>query len=155
MPSDVEFDISQAHRYFSVSCFNRAWDLIDRSKRTPTEDQEMIFLGLAALWHWKQREDCTPTNLSIGYWQVARIYSLLKQAENARYYAQQCLEISQMGGVAPFYLGYAYEALARAEGVLGNRIAMAGYLEEARRLAGRVADPEDRDQLLEDLSTVR
>jgi tetratricopeptide (TPR) repeat protein len=155
MPSDPEFDLNQAHRYFSVSCFNHAWDLIDRSKRTQQEDQEMIFLGLAALWHWKQREDCTPTNLSIGYWQVARIYALLKQADNARTYAQQCLEISKMGGVAPFYLGYAYEGLARAEAAAGNRTAMLEYLEEARRLANRVTDPEDRDQLLEDLETVR
>jgi hypothetical protein len=155
MPSDPDFDLNQAHRHFSVSCFNRAWDLLDRAKRTPQEDQEMIFLGLAGLWHWTQREDCFPTNLSIGYWQVARIYTVLKQVENARYYAQQCLHISKMGDVAPFYVGYAYEALARAEAAAGDRAAMQTYLEEARRLAGRVADPEERDQLLEDLETIR
>jgi len=155
MSSDPDFDLNRAHRYFSVSCFNRAWALLDRSKRTPQEDQEMVFLGLAALWHWKQREDCTPTHLSIGYWQVARIYTLLRQVDNARLYAQQCLEISKMGGVASFYLGYAYEALARAEAVAGNRVVMQGYLEEARHIVMHVTDPDDRDQLLEDLDTVR
>ncbi len=155
MPSDPDFDLNRAHRFFSADCFNRAWYLIDRPRRTPQEDQEMLFLAIAALWHWRQREDCSPTNLSIGYWQVARIYTLLHQVENARSYALQCLEISKMGGVAPFYLGYAYEALARAEALAGNRLAMAEYLEEARRLAGRISDPEDRDQLLEDLETVR
>ena len=75
----------------------------------------MLRLSLAATWHWTQRPDCTSTNLSIGYWQTARIYALLGQAENARRYAQMCFEVSQQPGVKPFFLAYAYEALARAE----------------------------------------
>lgn len=155
MPSDPDFDLNRVHRYFSAECFNRTWGLMDRSKRTQQEDQEMLFLAITSLWHWRQREDCTPTHLSIGTWQVARIYTLLRQLENARQYALQCLEISKMGGVAPFYLGYAYEALARVEAAAGNRLAMNEYLNEARRLAGRVNDLQDRDQLFEDLDTVR
>ena len=70
--------------------------------------------------HWTQRPDCTSTNLSIGYWQTARIYALLGQAENARRYAQMCFEVSQQPGVKPFFLAYAYEALAQAEAAAGE-----------------------------------
>ena len=96
------FDIPTAHRYFSAHCFNRAWELIEKTGRTPAEDEEMLRLSLAATWHWTQRPDCTSTNLSIGYWQTARIYALLGQAENARRYAQMCFEVSQQPGVKPF-----------------------------------------------------
>jgi hypothetical protein len=155
MAATLDIDLAKAHRFFSGDCYNRAWGFIDKSNRTPLDDQEMIFLAMASLWHWTQREDCTPTNLSIGYWQLSRVYAVLGQAENARRYARLCLDCSRNGGVAPFYLGYAFEAMARAESVAQNLVEMQKYLEEAQRLAARVNDEADRDQLLADLDTVR
>jgi len=149
-----EVDRQAAHRTFSAECFNRAWDLMEKSERTAQEDEEMIRLSLASLWHWSQRPDCTSTHEAIGTWQTARIYALLGQADNARRYGHLSLVVSRQEGVAPFYLGYAYEALARAELLAGNRDQMAIYLAEARRAAGQVSEPEDRDQLLDDLNTI-
>ncbi|MEZ6054119.1 MAG: hypothetical protein R3C02_22465, partial [Planctomycetaceae bacterium] len=80
-----------AHQHFSATCFNNAWRLFDNHERTSEEDQQMLLLAFASLWHWTQRPDCTDKHLSIGYWQISRIYSVLKDAENARTYAQLCL----------------------------------------------------------------
>jgi len=151
---EPEFDVHAAHRYFSAYCFNTAWGLIDKAERSAEEDEAMLRLSLAATWHWTQREDCTPKNLSISFWQTSRIYALLRQADNARRYAQLCLQASQIDGVPPFYLGYAYEALARAEAVAGKRGAMAEYLKLARGAAEQVSDPEAKQQLLADLDTI-
>jgi hypothetical protein len=115
----------------------------------------MILSALASLWHWTQRDECTTTNLSIGYWQVSRVYISLGQVENARRYAMLCLDINQQGDVSAFYRGYAYEALARVEAAAGNRARMEEYLNEAQRAAAVVPDPQDRDQLLDDLDTIR
>jgi hypothetical protein len=52
----------------------------------------MIRLSLASHWHWTQREDCAVTNISVAYWRTSRIYAVLGQAENARRYAEMCLE---------------------------------------------------------------
>jgi len=150
-----EFDLQAAHRHFAAAGFNRAWDLIDRPQRSAAEDEQMLLLCLASLWHWTQREDCTAENLSVGYWQAARIYALLGQAENARSFALRSLAASQGEGVAPFYLGYAYEALARAEAVAGNRAQAAEYLAEARRAAERMTDAEAQKMLLDDLDGVQ
>jgi len=155
MPDKPEFDLQAAHRFFAAECFNRAWDLIDKPDRTPDEDEQMIRLSLASTWHWTQREDCTPTNLSVGYWQTARIYALLGQAGNARRYGQLCLAASQGEDILPFYLGYAYEALARAESVVGNAEQRDAYLAAAREMAGRMPDPDAREALLADLATIR
>lgn len=152
MNKKPDFDVNSAHRYFSAHCFNSAWDLIDKTDRTPEEAELMIQLNQASMWHWSQREDCSDQNRSIGYWQAARIRTLLGQAEEARRYAQLCLQYSQQ--LAPFYLGYAYEALARAEHQAGNAAKAREFATEARRLAGLVTDKEDQKLLLDDLDSI-
>jgi hypothetical protein len=154
MADRPDFNLEAAHRFFAAECFNRAWDLMDKPARTPDEDEQMIRLSLASAWHWTQRDDCTPTSLSIGYWQTSRIYAMLGQVDNARRYGQLCLAISQSEGVLPFYLGYAYEALARAESVAGNGPQRDAHLAAAREVAERLPDPDGRKALLEDLATI-
>ena len=155
MTKPTEFDRLAAHRYFSVECFNRAWDLMDKTQRTSDEDEEMLRLSLASTWHWTQRQDCTSTNLSVGYWQTARIYALMGQVENARRFGKLSLNASQEEGAELFALGYAYEALARAEMIAGEREPMEAYLEQARGVCERITDEEDRQQLLQDLKTIK
>ncbi len=152
IPSPLE--IAQAHRFFSTHCFNRAWEYIDKPARTQEEDRTMLQLALTSLWHWSQREDCKPQNLSVGSWQVSRIYSLLELPAAARTYGQLSLREAQADGVGPFYLGYAYEALARAEAVAGDGAKVQEYLGLARAAAEKVAEADDRKALLADLATI-
>jgi tetratricopeptide (TPR) repeat protein len=154
MANQPEFDLQAAHRYFSAQCFNQAWELIDKPSRTPAEDEQMIRLSMCSHWHWTQRQDVTADNLSVGYWQTSRIYALLGQVEQARHYAQLCLEASQGEGVLPFALGYAYEALARAAMIAGDQQRMEQYLAEARRVSERMVDAEAKKMLLDDLTTI-
>jgi len=155
MTKKTDFDLSAAHKYFSADCFNKTWDYIDKPTRKTSEEDAMLRLSLASLWHWTQREDCSPTNLSVGYWQVARVFALLRQADNARHYGDLCLEVSQKEGVEPFYLGYAYEALARAEHVAGNEDKKEDFLVQAHQAATAISDAEEKKMLLKDLATLR
>lgn len=154
MTEKTEFDQKAAHKYFSVNCFNSAWDLIDKTERNPQEEEDMIRLSLASHYHWTQRDDYSSTGASIGHWQTARIYAILGQAENARRYGQLCLEASQAEGVPPFFLGYAYEALARAEATGEDREKSEAFIDKAKTVAERIQKPEDRKQLLDDLETI-
>jgi len=152
--TQVEFDIEAAHQFFSAQCFNAAWDLMEKSQRTTEEDEQMLRLSLASHWHWTQRNDYTAKTQSIAHWQTARIYALLGQADNARRYAQLCLQASQNQGVAPLYLAYAYEALARAEAVAGNKQEMILYLDEAHQVARKITESNSKQQLFDDLTTI-
>jgi hypothetical protein len=152
MSDKPDFDLATVHRYFSATCFNKTWEFIDKPSRTPEEDMEMLQTSMASLWHWSQREDATPQNLSVGNWQVSRVYALLGQADNARRYAGSALKYAE--GQPPFYLGFAYEALARAEMVAGDKAKMSEYLEKAYMLAEDVEDEEDREVLMGDLKTI-
>ena len=152
MTTQPDFDPQLAHRYFSATCFNKTWELIDNPHRTPTDDLSMLQSAMTSLWHWTQREDAKPQNFSVGYWQVSRVFTLLRQAENARVYAQASLKHSE--GCAPFYIGFAYESLARAEMVGGNQAKMNEYLAKAREFAEKVEDAEDKEVLMDDLGTI-
>ncbi|MFM8470231.1 MAG: hypothetical protein ACKODH_09715 [Limisphaerales bacterium] len=143
------FDLALAHRWFSSDCFNRVWSLLDKSDRTPDESEAMTSLAHASLAHWRARADCTAQNLSIGYWQLSRVYAVLGQADNARRYGRLCLAVSS--SEPPFYLGYAHESLARAERLAGNAAAAAEHLREARRLAAQVTEQDERTALEADL----
>ena len=155
MTKQPDFDMQGAHKYFSTQCFNKAWDLMDKPGRTAQDDEEMIRLSLASHWHWTQREDYTEKERSIAHWQISRIYAMLGQADNARRYGQLCLAASQGEELPPFCLGYAYEALARAESVAGNRDKMEEYLRQGQRVADAMSNPDVQKQFLEDLDTIK
>lgn len=154
MSEEPTFDIEAAHRYFSTECFNRAWDLIDQETRTPEDEDEMLNLSLASLWHWTRRPDCTNKQLSLGYWQVSRIYAITGRPENATWYAERCLEVTEDAELPPFYLGYAYEALARASMASRNKRQAMEYIAQARAVADQEENDEDKQLLLDDLGTI-
>lgn len=131
MPEKPAFDIDHANQYFSTHCFNAAWELLEKRDRTSDDDEQMARLAQASLWHWTQRADCSDENLSIGSWQISRIYAVLGEAGNARKYAQLCLDNAPADDA--FCLGYAYEALARAEAIADNHERAKQFLAESWR----------------------
>jgi hypothetical protein len=153
MSHQPAFDVKAAHKYFSAECFNKTWDLIDNPNRTSEEDKSMLQTSMASLWHWTQRDGAKPQNLSVGNWQVSRVYALLGQADNARRYGEISLKLAQ--GTTSFYSGFAYEALARAEMVAGNKAKMQEYLQRANVLADQVEDKEDKQVLSSDLKSIK
>ncbi len=148
-----EFDLDAAHKHFSAHCFNAAWDLMDKAERTAEEDQMMLALNQASIYHWRSRPDCTAQNLSVGYWQTSRIYALLGNAPEAQRYGEICLSYSQ--GLEPFYLGYAYEALARAAFIAGEHEKAKHDTAQAEAQAAQVTDQESREMLRNDLAALR
>lgn len=149
MAKKPEFDLQSAHKYFSAHCFNAAWDLIEKKDRTEDEDDQMIRLAQASMWHWLQREDRVDRNLSVGYWQLSRVHFLAGRIEQARKYGRISLEYARNEG--PFYKGYAYEALARAAAEKSKTME---YLDEARKLASQIDDSEERKMLVGDLDSI-
>jgi hypothetical protein len=154
MTDTPDFDIQQAHQYFSAHCFNKTWDYMEMDGRRATEENmSMLHTAIASLWHWTQREDVTAENLSVGCWQVSRVYCLLKQPHNARTYGLQALKHAR--GLSAFYKGYAYETLARAEMILNNRVIMKTHLEKAHEMLVQIEDEEEKQLLAKDLQSIR
>jgi len=146
------FDLQAAHRYFAAHCFNAAWELMESTDRTAEDDRTMEARCQASIYHWSQREDRAPENLSVGYWQASRIAALVGRPAEAWRHAQECR--SYAAGLAPFYLGYAHEALARAARLDGNGAMADEHLATARGYAALVTDPIEQALLERDLAAI-
>jgi len=143
------------HKRFSAECFNKVWEFIDKQDRSLEEEEEMLRLALTSHWHWTQRSDYSPINGSVAYWQISRVFALMGQADNARRFAERSLNILEHVDASPFYLGYAYEALARAETVAGNTMTAKRHLDMASDIASKIPDEEMRAMLTTDLENIQ
>jgi tetratricopeptide (TPR) repeat protein len=143
------------HRSVASDCFNTCWRYIEKESRTDSEDEEMRRLAEVSFWHWMQVEDHTQENVSIGYWQLARVYAISSRYRLAYYYADKCIEVTEQGDVGPFYLGFGYEARARAFLLGGQEVQAREALDKAYELSEQVSDPEWRDHLARDLDQLQ
>ncbi|MCD4847607.1 MAG: hypothetical protein K8R76_05410 [Candidatus Aegiribacteria sp.] len=143
------------HEAFSGGCFNKCWGLIEKTDRSLEDVEDMLLLAQASLWHWKQRSDCKPMNLSVAYWQLSRVYALAGYYDQARKFGGKCLKVSRDNNLPPFYVGYAYEALARTE-VLNKDFKAAGsFLEKAEKEFEGVTDKDEKEFLGTDIAELR
>ena len=148
-----KFDVAAAHEYFAADCFNKAWDLLEKPNRTPEDERLMVALNQASIYHWLNRPDCEPRHLSVGYWQASRIHAVLRNAAEARRYADVCLSYSE--DLAPFFVGYAHEALARAALVANDAAKARQHLAIATKHAAQVGPQDDRELLIKDLDELK
>ena len=145
------FDLQKAYRWLAGDAFNRTWELINKPSRTAEEIEEMIHRAHASRWLWGQFTGVTGQNLAVGDWQLARVYALANRSEEARRYAKLGLDRAIECKLVPFYIGYAYESMARAELVAGDVAAFDRYLALAWEQHGKMIKPEAQKLLEADL----
>lgn len=147
-------DEQQAHRTFSTEAFNRTWQLIQKPDRDPGDDAEMIHMAHASRWHWGHRDDVQPVNLAVSAWQLSRVYAVTRDASQARKYGEESRVICSEYDLAPFFVAYAHEALARAAALEEDWESRDRNVEIARSAAGHVDDEGERRLLLTDLHNI-
>jgi len=152
--ADETGEMQKIHQNLSVECFNKCWALIDKANRSEEDTENMLLLAHTSLWHWKQRTDCAPVNLSVGYWQVSRVYALTGDAGMAKLFGVKSLHIGREKKLPAFYLGYGYEAVARAEMLSGNTSEALRLIAESRNELEKVTDKEERQVLERDITAL-
>jgi hypothetical protein len=148
----VDDAAKKTHRSLAVEFFNRVWDLLDKPSRTADEDTEMLNAAHASLAHWLKIGNAQ--NFSIGEWQISRVYATLKRAEPALYHGLRALEIAEKAPLAPFYISYGHEAVARAHALNANSAAVASHLAKGLEFANKVENADERAMLLKDLDSI-
>jgi hypothetical protein len=74
---------------------------------------------------------------------------------SAIWHAHRCLELlEEFGGVEDWDRAAAYEALARAYSLAGNRKEKDAWLAKARKALESIADPSDHEPIEADLKTI-
>ncbi|HVX45621.1 MAG TPA: MerR family transcriptional regulator [Mycobacteriales bacterium] len=132
--------------------FNGVWRLLEKEDRSPAEDERMIHMAHASRYHWEQVG--TASNMSIGEWQISRVYATVGRAEPALHHAHRALQITQENEIGDFQLAFSYEALARASAVAGDPDEARRWTEQALSAADDIAKEFDRELVLTDLETI-
>ena len=139
-------------RQLAVDLFNHVWTLLERTDRSPLEDDEMLHAAHASRYHWGEVGE--PVNLDRGEWQCSRVYAVLGRAEPALWHARRCLALCEEHGIGDWDLAFAHEAVARALRVAGDDAGADAALGRAREAAVAIAEEEDRELLMSDLATI-
>ena len=144
----------ETERRLGADLFNKTWTLMEKTDRTPEDDDEMVHCAHASAYHWQQVG--TAANRARSEWQCSRVYTALGRPEPALRHAHRCLEICEANpdALEDWDLPFAYEALARASAAAGDAAATAEYLALARAAGEPIADEEDRALLEADLATI-
>jgi len=130
-----------------TALFNETWRLLEARD----DDVVLVDCAHASAYHWASAPECKPENRARSAWLLARVYAVVGRPEPALFHAERCFQLCERHGLGDWDLAYAYEALARASRLAGDRDGAEQYIELAQ--AVEVADPDDRTQLAGDLKT--
>jgi len=145
--------MSEEEKKLAMDLFNKVWDLMDKGNRTEDENYLMVHMAHSSLYHWISVG--TPENVYIGEWQISRVYAVLNNFDSCLFHGERALKICKENGFTGFHLAYAYETLARAFLIKGNKSESTKYLELALKEVQVVEEPENKDILKKDLDELQ
>jgi tetratricopeptide (TPR) repeat protein len=149
--SEVEkFTLEEAHKEFAKRTNGQVWQLLEKAERTQAEDEEMVLAAYACLYHWLHAG--TEVNRQRGEWLIARVHTVLGEDAPALQHARRCLELSEAyrDQMKDFDIAYAYEGMARAHALGGDRATARQYLEKAGAAGRAIANSEDKEIFMRD-----
>jgi len=86
-------EMKQFHEALAPALFNASWDLLEKADRTIDDENKLINIVHASLFHWRQVGK--RFHIMRGEWMIAHVYTILGQKEPALYHAQNCLRIAR------------------------------------------------------------
>jgi hypothetical protein len=140
-------------RRLAAGLFNETWRFLDMPKRRPEQDDEMLHAAHASRYHWGKVGE--PVALARGEWLCSRVYCVLKRPSSAIWHAHRCLELCQEFGGEDWDEAAAYEGLARAYSVAGNKNERNAWLARAHEAIKAIKSQEDREPIEADLKTIK
>ena len=152
MTEEKKYTEQEWHKRAAITLFNLVWSLLDKKDRTKQEDDKMVHAVHASRFHWG--EIGTPVEFERGEWQISRVYSVLNRPQSALYHAERCLDICKENNIGDFDIAFAYEAMARAHAVAGDKSDCEKYIKLAKEAGEQIEKKEDKDLFFNDLKTV-
>jgi hypothetical protein len=145
------YTLEEMHLPFAKQIHGRVWQFLDKTDRTPAEDEEMLCAAYASLYHWLFAG--TEVNQQRGQWLISRVAAVLGHGAEALRHATRCQELTEQYSqqMQDFDIAFAFECLARAHAVLGNAAEAEEYLIRAEEAGRAIHDQEDREVFFDSL----
>jgi len=152
MSEEKRFKEAEAQLHFAKGFNGKIWELLDKQDRTQEENVWLVDYAHASLAHW--RAAGTGVHLQRGAWMLARVYSVLGNAQMAIQHAARCLELTEQHKelLSDFDFAFAYESMARAQALAGNQAEAKKHIALAQKSGEEIKDEEDRQIFFDDFN---
>lgn len=151
MKEEKRYTEAESHKKYAIDIFNAIWPLLEKPNRTEDENEKMIQMAYASTFHW--REAGTAINQTRGEWMISRVNTVLGRGEAAWHHATRSHAICRENGFGDFDLAYAYEAMARAAALKGDKKGFEENYLLAEQAGEKILEKEDKDLFNNDLSS--
>ncbi|HVN54246.1 MAG TPA: hypothetical protein VMT46_07940 [Anaerolineaceae bacterium] len=151
MDIDRKYTLVEAHRQFAKQFNGRVWELIAKEHRSNDEDEEMLHMAYASAFHWRQVGSALHEQRA--EWLISRVSAELGLVEPALRHAIRCYDLTRehAGLMEDFDRAYAFEAMARANALVGNQSEARKFIEQAEQAGETILNPEDKEIFKGDL----
>jgi hypothetical protein len=151
MDTTKTYTLDEAHKYFAQSTNGRVWELLQKTNRSPSEEDEMLHAAHACAYHWQFAG--TAVHQQRGEWLISHIHVVLGHGNEALRHAQRCFELTEANRnlMQDFDIAYAFEGMARAQALLGDHHIAKEFLLLAEQAGNAIADEEDKSIFMGDL----
>lgn len=139
---EAKLTMEEFHKKIAVETNNQIWPVLDAENPTEAELEKALHMAYASRYHWS--EIGTAVNAVRAEYMIARVYSAMKRGEPALFHARRCLDIAKESDIEDWDLAFAYEVMARAYSVAGNKTECKKYHELAQNAINEVKGPEDK-----------
>ena len=146
-------DEQKMHHYMGIEMNIQTWNLLGKEGRNEKDDTRIINFAHASLYHWGKSHKYKPINEQRGQWMLSHVYAVLGKSEEALSYAEETSRLTIEQDLKDFDLAYSYEALARANAVLGNKNKCVKYLEKAEETGSLISNEDDKKYFISDLES--
>ena len=152
MNTDKTYTLEEAHLYFAKTLNGKVWELLQKTDRSKQDDELMLFSAFASGYHWLMAG--TGMHQQRAEWLIAHVYTELGESESALQHATRSYELTKEFDVLmkDFDRAYAYEGLARANALAGNREEAVKYIQLAEKSGQAIQNDEDKRIFLGDFS---
>ena len=139
------------HRTLAATTYNRCWAILDAQDTSEAARREILMCAFTSKWHWLHAGG--PEQWVISDWMIGRAAGHAGELDMALQYAQLAFD-GATDALPDWLRASAAEGLARVYALRGDVVDRDQWLVRAADLVARIADPEDRHIIAEQLATV-
>lgn len=140
--AEEKFTLEEFHKKVANETNNSIWPVLDSKTPTDAQLEEALHAAHASRYHWSKVG--TAVNMVRAEYMISRVYCAMNRGEPALFHAQRCLQITKENNIGDFDLAFAYEVMARANAVAGNKSECKKYYELAKTAINQIKDSEDK-----------
>ena len=142
MSDDEKMTLEEFHKKIAIKSNGGIWSVLDKTSPSKEDLDSTLEMAFTSLYHWKQIGK--PINIARGEYMISRVFSSMGKGEAALHYAERTLKFTEEDeGKADFDMGFAYEVLAKAYSVLGDKNNCMKYKEMSQTVIDTLGE-EDR-----------